>query len=555
MFLKAGLGWLDGFPVGQKPECVQWQCRPRVTAHPIEAIQIDRERLRRAEFTLKKLVMQFPRAMPKVVGHVDAWHERVSELLIWIKSAIHDGQNILADATRPAESLPRTITVKIKTVTGCYPGLAPVLQAVVWGTFIRSEPRDDLVQWIAKHAELLERHMRIVGKSEGRTNVLMLADLARHDGAKSVNTLLELLCDQHCFEVAVTDFKSVAEDMATHIRRWKKSGTEPTLPSRPTPELGSRVVRFLRWLVYQPRRGRRSAEQLFTILMSDLPIRDWHTEWKNLDAVFQDQRRTLRKLEHDTSRKAFRETAVTAAFVIEGHLKKVELPAPIWPNELLTEVETACQQGSTAVLDSLNRVLLHIQGQRAFPARAAIFSEAATAISTSKSQLQKFLNQSNKYLDGLTENPQRVQFWNGAISSWRHNGLVGSWNSPLGELSEELPNSRHWGLFFEALALLSDTGRYRHDCVAELAWLVDCTRSAEQSAKCYGTLSRLGLIEAVSRDELEAILELTTDSVSFEELSPSICRDERLLDAMLQRLKCCTRPFSRKAGRTRSRCC
>ena len=90
--LRQGLGWLRGFPVASRGASVMWLCRPSGSASPEQlAREIDREALRAAAQAKNAIRKRFPRALPRVVGDVEAWNAAIEARFDLLKACVHDG--------------------------------------------------------------------------------------------------------------------------------------------------------------------------------------------------------------------------------------------------------------------------------------------------------------------------------------------------------------------------------------------------------------------------------------------------------------------------------
>lgn len=76
MLMKSKLWWLEGYPRSDG-----WVVIPKEGERGVEPLSLDRNHLRRATYTANKLCGEFPRAMPKLVEDVGAWHAAVGGVL------------------------------------------------------------------------------------------------------------------------------------------------------------------------------------------------------------------------------------------------------------------------------------------------------------------------------------------------------------------------------------------------------------------------------------------------------------------------------------------
>lgn len=522
MFLRAHLGWIDGYPVAQGTDHIIWRPRPRITAEQTEAVTIDREVIRQAQFTLNKLSHRFPRAMPKLVGDVEAWAERVRDLLERLKSGIHASSDLLAADSVPRHTIDSNLDRRIRVAEQNQPRLSSVFEAVIWSGLVRTEPRDALLEWISDYAAQLDRHLEVVGIDDGLPNILILADLARHDGPQSALPLIELISDPVCFEVPATDFLLYARQLANFFRRWVD---RENVPARPTPTQtspGSAAIELLQWIARQPSAVRTRAIRFTSLLLSKESLQQTHRAWVQLESDFRREFGLVRQLSFGKSQKAFREAARDAAQAIDQHVAAIKSIVPLRPQitqQLVQQISTA---GSSTLCRVLSETLELLPADSEYAARLTITADTARGLERQSAPKPRvrYLQLYSKLLITYRDQPWLTRLWKRAISGWRDSGHVPPWSSPAFRLQTELPDQRLWPRFFEALAILNASGADTTDFEAELAWLIKLTRSVGLSLRYYRDLVQLDLMDSIFFEELEALLEIADGPHDF----PMLCK-------------------------------
>lgn len=145
MYLKGHLDWLDGWPVAQSRERVEWRTRPSVGRCLGERIVVDRKRLRQSQSSFHKLVKQFPHALPKIVGDVAAWSDRVSSMLGRLKRVVHHGEDMLTLEVAPWENVPRLQRERLEYLLQRQPLFQEAVRAILWSGAVWLEPREALL--------------------------------------------------------------------------------------------------------------------------------------------------------------------------------------------------------------------------------------------------------------------------------------------------------------------------------------------------------------------------------------------------------------------------
>src|SRR5262249_26215234 len=133
MYVAADLPWLRGFPLGQDETSVTWAYSLPGGSANLTQVQLSRAQLRRAQLTFNRLVHQFPRALPRVVGNVAAWSARVDRLLGQLKAAVHGGAPLPASLFDiPAARYPAKIIRSTGALRRRHPALVPLIGAFSW---------------------------------------------------------------------------------------------------------------------------------------------------------------------------------------------------------------------------------------------------------------------------------------------------------------------------------------------------------------------------------------------------------------------------------------
>lgn len=283
MYLKQDLAWLAGFPIAQSDGRVEWMLRPRVGHSANATITIDRERLSQAQFTLTKLVGRFPKAMPKLVGNVAVWEQRVTRLLNAVKSAVHHGAAIVGCHDVPLEVSSDHEAQAACDVVRQWPALKRCVEAVLWSTLVDDEVRAGFINWLAANAHWLTRMLEAMLGDTGTRTVLLLADLARADGAESLKCLRPILGEPLSFLLPTHGFFEYVTQTAHIIKRNKDRDHWPVLPSRPSPTIAAATLDFLKWLEPQATPLRRCAVELLNETLATDRIVEWATKWDEFD--------------------------------------------------------------------------------------------------------------------------------------------------------------------------------------------------------------------------------------------------------------------------------
>lgn len=268
--MKAKLWWLEGYPTDDG-----WVVVPTAGPRGAETLSLDRNHLRRATYTANKLRGEFPRAMPKLVGDVDAWHAAVSEVLKALKPWVHGG-----DAP-PSELfshglLSRTAVSRAKSLAAAHPSLRPMVNALSWILATRASLLPKYLKWISAEADALTvlHQQRPLDEAVGLG--VRCAHLAILAGPKAVSPLTRLLAAPATYSVPI---KGGGPYMEQAERSFRVGGGGRSVLALPKPQLVAQLDGWLDWLLSV---DRTTAKRFLKLLaLCDLPplISAWEQWW------------------------------------------------------------------------------------------------------------------------------------------------------------------------------------------------------------------------------------------------------------------------------------
>lgn len=250
MLMKAKLGWLEGHPCASAtprasdgPEPAGWIVVPE-DERPVERIVLGRDHLRRATYAASKLRGEFPRALPKLVGDVDAWHAAVTAVIAALKPWVHHGQPPAADLFE-SEIHSRTARARARALRRAHPGLCGLVDAVSWVLATRAAAAPKALAWIEREAAALEVIREHVEPDVADPLVLQLVHLALALGPKPLAPLVRLLGEPAAH---------VAPLQGAEHAKQARAAIEPprrALPPEPRAQLPAALAEAAGWLVAQ----------------------------------------------------------------------------------------------------------------------------------------------------------------------------------------------------------------------------------------------------------------------------------------------------------------
>ncbi len=254
MLMKSKLGWLEGYP-GEGGWTVVLDVGQRGR---VEQLALDHTHLRRATYTANKLHGEFPRAMPRLVGDVDAWHEAVNEVLAALKPWVHRGEpppRELYAAVR--ENSPATN--RARTLRHEHPDLSALVDALSWVLATRASQAPKYLAWVAREAEALEVVVDKLPPAAALPLAVRCAHLAVSLGPKSLLPLMRLLGDPVVYD---TPLHGAREYLRRTQAIFGRGDPSHHPPSAPKPKQLEFIDALVSWLLTAERTAAKRLLQL-----------------------------------------------------------------------------------------------------------------------------------------------------------------------------------------------------------------------------------------------------------------------------------------------------
>lgn len=282
MLMKAKLGWLGGHPLAADGPLASARSGPAGWVvvpddeRPVERIVLGRDHLRRATYTANKLRGEFPRALPKLVGDVDAWHAAVTEVIAMLKPWVHHGQAPPAELFE-TELHTRTARARARSLRREHPALRGLVDALSWMLATRAAAAPKALAWIEREAAALEVVHACMDPAVAGPLSLQLVHLALALGPRPMAPLLRLLGEPAGYEVPTHGGVEHSKQAQAALER-----TDHPLPTEPRVQLPAAIVDAVRWL---PTQDTAAAKRWLALLeRCDLPplLRAWSEWWPPL---------------------------------------------------------------------------------------------------------------------------------------------------------------------------------------------------------------------------------------------------------------------------------
>lgn len=184
MYIKRDLDLFVGYPKLHEG----WISQPEGKEPDISSIK--REHIHNATFTINKLVRDFPKALPKIVGDVDKWSTRYKNLLEILKMSIHNGKTLPDSLADINTEFGETEKKLFKRLIRDNPSLAYVINSFSWIMYLKPEEFKEAVSWLDNNITNIEKIYKSFDPSEGIVLIIKLWRLSNEIGEKRVDSII-----------------------------------------------------------------------------------------------------------------------------------------------------------------------------------------------------------------------------------------------------------------------------------------------------------------------------------------------------------------------------
>lgn len=348
--LKTKLWWREGFPFEG-----QWLVVPRSQHRKVEAISLTRSDLSRATYAVKKLIGEFPKALPKVVGNADRWEGNVRGLIESLKPWVHsDTAPVQSHFSEPHYFSKMACKAALALVQES-PGLEILVDALSW--FLLSEPEAALpyIRWIESEAESLVAILATLPTQESLALCVQFAHLGT-TGRQPLGPLLALLNGAVVPLRGATDYRLALEKALLSGKAHRAV--------KPIRSLSLELRAQCDWLLAADTKTQsRFLRVLEEIDLSPL-VQLWSNHWGQLDLVADKVDKLSNSFEKHESKRAKVETLKRKVDRLRS-----DCPTALPENSLVAALRWFASAGAPlfkTVIDALNTVACVGQSFRPF---------------------------------------------------------------------------------------------------------------------------------------------------------------------------------------------
>lgn len=287
MYIKKDLDFLTGYPGLDG----RWVSQPE--GKEPEILSITREHIHKATFTINKLVRDFPKALPKLVGDVDKWSTLHKNLLEILKESIHNEKpypDSLADINPELGEDEKKL---YKKLTRDNSSLSYVINSFSWILYLKPEIFKEALSWLNSNAAYLEKIYSNLGPLDGLKLIVELWRLSTEVGEKRINSIIMWVSNPVIHEITMERGYQYAYQVNASLGRKKND----SIPDIPKADFGIGIITWIDWLssMQDDRMAKRSID-LFNLVCDISFIDNWEQWWKLLNTAIREAKKIPRPL-------------------------------------------------------------------------------------------------------------------------------------------------------------------------------------------------------------------------------------------------------------------
>ncbi|HEY9063052.1 MAG TPA: hypothetical protein VIO64_21535 [Pseudobacteroides sp.] len=286
MYIKRDLDLFIGYPNLNG----KWISQPQ--GKEVLEIVITREDIHKATFTINKLVRDFPKALPKIVGDVEKWSDRYKSLLEILKLSIHNKEALPQSLNRNNPLYGDFEKKLYNKIIRENPSLVKVIDCISWLTFLNPETLRDALIWTNSYSRYIDRIYKNFGHIEGMKLIVKLRRLSIGIGEKRTEIIFTWLTDPRISNIIMDQGYKYSNLVDSSLG---KKRTDP-VPGIPKARFGNDYKKWIDWLSMQDNQTARRSIDLFDLVCDIVLLDRWEEWWKSLDKAINSAKRIPRDL-------------------------------------------------------------------------------------------------------------------------------------------------------------------------------------------------------------------------------------------------------------------
>lgn len=273
MYIKRDLDLFIGYPDadGKWISCPEGKDESEVI--------LTREHIHKATFTINKLVRDFPKALPQIVGDVEKWRENYKNLLEVLKYSIHNKTALPESAVNINPVFGDFEKKLYKKLISKNKALINVVNSISWLTILKPETFKDALVWLNNYSEYLEKIYSYYSNQEGLQFIVKLWRLSNSVGEKRIKTILIWASHSRINDIVMDQGHQYSNLVETSLGRKK---TDP-IPGIPKARFGSDFRKWINCIYVQDSQTAKRSIDLFNLVCDISFIDKWEDWWHSLD--------------------------------------------------------------------------------------------------------------------------------------------------------------------------------------------------------------------------------------------------------------------------------
>jgi hypothetical protein len=284
LFLRARLGWLWGYPKLQAEGWV-WQAWYYPQPWEQHSFRPNEQDLAQAAYAYNRLIANFPKALPEVVGNVELWREQVSRKLKAIRQLI-EGQSVEPWQALVTLQQHQRLMRRVQHLKQQYPNLSQVLDNFIWWLSLDLEAVYQAVTWLEADATNLSVLMRLTNNDIDYT--MHLFALMPTIPLTKVQRLVAMLLNPIWYADDITYYKNTFQQYFTYLKKVNIHADFKEIDTYASHKTVSALTRWQQWLsgllLKTPKQRKLEIEAVNDLLTPEL-LADWQA-WHELSCEF-----------------------------------------------------------------------------------------------------------------------------------------------------------------------------------------------------------------------------------------------------------------------------
>jgi len=279
LYLRTKLAWLSGYPCGEN----KWLSISS-DRNPINPLIIDSKLISSTQYALNKVILDFPRALPRIINNIPRWQAETKKLLELVKLNILNSSdknisNLLdTDYTPYSKSacqLARSIIKNNKS-------LLPLIKSYSWFFYLDSEQLGKILLWTQENKIEICNIIKLNDQQTSHKIILNLWILGKLSNIKQTKSILFLLSNEALYDFPTNNVRHYLERI---VSICESANANANLAKEPKPVFIKNLTQWLFELKEQDRNAIKRVLGLFNRFNWAKFANDWTQYWQAIEPI------------------------------------------------------------------------------------------------------------------------------------------------------------------------------------------------------------------------------------------------------------------------------